>query len=710
MKKLLTKLMLLTIVFSSIFTYKVFALEKLKTTLTYEGKQFYYENYAMELFVNGEPLYNLPMEPILLNSRTYVPLRAVFESMGAIVDWKPETQQIYIAYGDELIMMQIGSKTMRVGSKTFEMEVPPLVINNRTMVPVRFAAEALNFSVVTDWTTDHRYIYINSPEYNQPTPSAPTPTPPPYQPNPSLESSVDVSTQVLTEQANPETRVTGIELPTGSSQIYTIRTSSAMSRVEKMLLYDDRLVIDICNAEIAVPQRTFELAGNPFLAGIRAAQNQVTPEKITRIVFDISSPVHFSVSMTADRKSIAVAFETEIEMNTIQSVTFTSDGTSDYITVEGTTAPATSLFTLTNPNRLVIDMPLSVMSTLKEHAVGGLFAHQLRTGQFTSDTARVVLELRQNTSTSVTTEGNRTIIKLSQPTYRNIWYDASAKCIVINKAGMNLRASDIFQLDEYNKFRYTFTLPGDFSGSLGHGEYIVNDDLINSFVIQSTNNATRIIVQENRVLAFEITENATSIFIRAMLPSEKYDYIVVIDPGHGGEKPGTSGFGIVEKDINLDISLKLIALLNADGRVKVYSTRVEDVNITLSERAKFANDVGDLFVSIHNNAIERPNISGTEMHYYAHANDAVIGISCKNVATIIQKHLVSALGFIDRKLFSSDFQVLRETEIPAVLAEIGFLTNPEENAKLATQEYRIRAAQALFDGIMEVFSVYTPAR
>ena len=126
-------------------------------------------------------------------------------------------------------------------------------------------------------------------------------------------------------------------------------------------------------------------------------------------------------------------------------------------------------------------------------------------------------------------------------------------------------------------------------------------------------------------------------------------------------------------------------LFQADGRVKVYTSRFEDVNPSLSERPKFANIVGDLFVSIHNNAVEnRPNISGMETFYYPHANDAEIGLTSKEVAEIMQKHLVQELGTIDRGAKHGNLQVLRETTIPATLVEIGFLTNSEESAKLAS--------------------------
>jgi len=716
MKKRLCGWLAALLLFTIMIPQRVSALDNLRLELKVDGQTFIHEQYAMDLFVNGKHLTDMPIEPILLNSRTYVPVREVFESMGAVVDWNNDLKQVYIGYGDALVMLQIGSRVMQVGSQAYTIEVPPIIINNKTMVPVRFAAEALNFVVTTDWTTEHRHIFINAPGTSTPSvtppPTVPTSTPAPSVPwGPTVTETVDVSSQVIQPLSYAETSITAVQTPApGAAQVYTIQASSEISRVEKMLLYDDRLVIDIYNSTIAMKERTIEIAGNPVLTGIRAAQNQISPEKITRVVFDISAPTAYSVAIAPDRRSISVAFDTEVRTNTVNAW-FTTDGASDYLILEGEgSAPATSLFTLTNSDRLVVDMPMSTIAEMPGLPVGGTYAYQMRAGQFETDTARVVLDLYTPAAYNVYTEGTRTIVQLSPTTVRNVEYNTANSFITIEKAGTDLRAADILHYDEYNQYRYTFVLPGDYTAILGHGETVINDGMINSFTIRSVNGMTQIVVKENRVLAFTVTEDEKAIYIHAMLPREKYDRIVVIDPGHGATDPGTNGFGVIEKDVNLDVALKLIAMLEADGRVKVYSTRVDDVYPTLPERAKFANEVGDLFISIHHNAVkDRPTVSGTETHYFAHSNDATIGISCKSVAEIMQKHMLT-LGFKDRKLFSSNFQVLRETTIPAVLLECGYLTNQEESGIIATPEYRVRAAAAAFEGIIEVFSIYRPMR
>jgi len=721
MKKRLGGLLTVTMLFCILFTYRAVALERVQMVLHYNGQTVLYDEYVMELFVNGEALLDLPLEPIGIDNRAYVPVREVFESLGAVVDWNGPLGQVYVGYGDTLIMLQVGSREMKVDDRVVMIEVPPLIVNDKMMVPVRFAAEALDFTVTTPWDDEQRHIYVNTPEYQAhmedepaappavtPSPSAPpTATPPPAV----LGMAVDVSGTVIERRDFAETVVTGVQVPAaGTAQVYTITAASAISRVEKILLHDNRLVIDIYNAEINMQDRTIEIADNPLLASVRAAQNQLTPEKITRVVFDLTAPVHFAVSISADRKSVLVSLDVEAQMNQITGVSFDTDGYADYVHLDGVYAPVVALFTLANEGRLVVNMPMSRVDAQRVWSVNGAIVRQVRQSQHEEHTARLVLDLRGSAGYEVSTEGGRTTIKVLPATYRNIEYDESNKRIVIDKAATGLRAADMEHLDEYLQYRYSFVLPGDYASSLGHGEYVVNDGLVNSFAIQNANGQTRIVVNESRVLAFDVTEDARYIYIQAMLPSEKYERIVIIDPGHGGGAPGTSGFGIVEKEINLDVSLRVLALLEADGRVKAYATRLTDVNPSLSERPKFANEIGDVFVSVHYNAATQPTVSGTETHYYPHKNDAEVGFTSKEMAEIMQKHLVARLGFKDRRTFSSNLQVLTSTMIPAVLVEVGFLTNAEENAKLSTQEYRDRAAQAIFDGIIEVFEMYNPAR
>ncbi len=177
--------------------------------------------------------------------------------------------------------------------------------------------------------------------------------------------------------------------------------------------------------------------------------------------------------------------------------------------------------------------------------------------------------------------------------------------------------------------------------------------------------------------------------------------VVVIDPGHGGSDPGTSSItNKHEKDFTLKLSLKVQALLLKEPNIKVVMTRDSDVYPTRSERVQLANQLNaDVFVSIHGNSVlSAPQVNGTETYYYQRS-------SSKDLANVIHKYLIKAIGLRDRGVKNGSLQVIRETTMPAVLLEIGFLSNSAEEKLLQSDDIQNKAAQAIVDGIKEYMGV-----
>lgn len=180
--------------------------------------------------------------------------------------------------------------------------------------------------------------------------------------------------------------------------------------------------------------------------------------------------------------------------------------------------------------------------------------------------------------------------------------------------------------------------------------------------------------------------------------------LICVDPGHGGDASGAIGVsGTKEKNVNLAISLLLAEDLRAAG-LRVMMTRETDVAVDLHERPAMANAAkANLFVSVHNNASgggeDAPN--GTETFYPG--TPETYCPEGKLLADAIQRKLVAALGSNDRGARTHWYSlvVLAETEMTAALAEVGFMTNAAEEAKLLTPAYQAMAAQAIADGIME---------
>ena len=177
---------------------------------------------------------------------------------------------------------------------------------------------------------------------------------------------------------------------------------------------------------------------------------------------------------------------------------------------------------------------------------------------------------------------------------------------------------------------------------------------------------------------------------------EGKEFVLMLDAGHGGNDVGTGSEEYYEKDINLDIVKQMKALLEYCG-VTVILTRAGDETESLDERCTMANESGaDWFVSIHCNYCEEDaSVAGLECYYWA---DSAPGLS-------FAERLVGAVqesGAIKiRGTKTEDFHVLRETKIPAVLVETGYISNEEEREKLMDSAYQNDLSVYLTKGIIE---------
>ena len=191
--------------------------------------------------------------------------------------------------------------------------------------------------------------------------------------------------------------------------------------------------------------------------------------------------------------------------------------------------------------------------------------------------------------------------------------------------------------------------------------------------------------------------------------------VVYLDAGHGGYDPGASYFGISEKSLTLAIQSRVKAKLEAEG-YQVVTTRTSDTYVDLTDRSRAANaSESDIFVSIHINASGSSAAQGIETYYYQpyaeypsrinatyHANPTRLSMS-DTLANAIQSSLINATGAQNQGVKRQTFAVLRETTAPAVLLELGFLSNPQEAARLNTSAYQETLANAIVAGIKSYY-------
>ncbi|GAB6155094.1 hypothetical protein JCM17380_38450 [Desulfosporosinus burensis] len=207
---------------------------------------------------------------------------------------------------------------------------------------------------------------------------------------------------------------------------------------------------------------------------------------------------------------------------------------------------------------------------------------------------------------------------------------------------------------------------------------------------------------------------AESLQLTSTVSSSLKDKVIVIDPGHGGADPGAQNSELKEKDINLDISLRLGKVLDSMGCIVILTREVDKdfflpgfvlgrmaKRVELNNRIQIATESNaDVFVSIHANSFPQRNSYGMETYY--HQNSP----SGKVLAEIIQAQLTQLQPDNKRKAKAGDYYIINQSEMPSVIVEVGFMSNPRERKLLLSDNYRDSIAHAIGTGVEHYFNAF----
>jgi len=718
---------------------------------------FFVDTYAssIRLIIDGQEVLNLPSPPIMRDDSVLVPARAVFERMGGEVGWHPGNQQVTVFFGKDTLVMTIGDSVAFLNNAPIRMVTPPILANGSTMIPLRFTSEAFGFDV--NWDIAQRIAIINSPVAEPPasptdndgqapqiidrTPDDDEQWPPqiidrtpeddddnnktddgiPWPPGdiltplPQYARARNVSRTPIIAFDHPQTEITAVLTPAiAGAGRYIVEASLPISNVTHFVLYDNRLVLDIHNASTSVTGDIATHHSAPVTGG-RIAQHSVVP-MVTRVVLHVAGAAEFTLALSSDRSSLIISFAE----NNIDQITHSVSNGADYFTIYGDSTPNIRISTERFPEFLTINIYNAEMSAVGHIINNGIFATGFSTGKNANGSVFVRIYVGNEwPAHSVTYTDNSVRIALHS-NVTGIRYDSVRRELhICRSTGFNMNISQVQHINEYLRLQYTLVVPSQAAG-LGRGELSILDGFIRSVSIQpDISGNTRIVFNTDRVLAFSIQETPTTFVIRAHLPRELNPFIVVIDPGHGGRYPGTAHHGLVEKDLVLTVSHMVVQLLNANPMVQVFMTRQDDSTVLNSHRAEFANGLdADLFISIHANAAgtrtaPNPVPHGIETWYTVGALESAGNhrINSQQVAEIMQRHKLARTGANDRGLrYGENLVVLRDTNMPSALLELGFLTNPQEAARLGTYSHQRLLAQAIYDAIIEIVMQFPTSR
>jgi len=617
-----------------------------------------------QLVINDRPVY--PDVPLLVYSgRMLVPIRIVAETLGASVNWDGARQVASVDTGERHIEMTIGSVKALVDAAEIGLDAPAVLYSGRTLVPLRFVAEALGCEVAWDATT--RTATVQSPVAGG--------------------HVTAVELELLPEYA-----------------VLHVRTDGLATYKVAALADPPRLVIDMMDVTPSLDW-TEQAIGRAAIERVRIGTggDGVT---YTRVVCDLVDAVRFDPVPAINGAGVDVRI-----FYIVSAVAWEEGG----LTIRSTGPVATSTFSLTGPDRFVIDLPgASLVAGTKgiEVGAGDIVRVRIAQNQISPDIVRVVLDLSKPATftiaqseaglrvlpAGVTDPGGGTVTPPDPekpPATQAIDYQSTALggrlalTLAADAQSEVAVAADGRQL----QLQVAGAAATDLAGAT------VADGLVEEYSIVPVagGDGFAVVLRLNAYAGHRLTVDGRTIVLE-LTRSTLVGRRIVLDPGHGGRDPGcTSYSGVYEKYVNWPIAVALKAALERAGAVVKLTKPQVDVSIDGYERAAIANSWGaELFVSIHCNAFTNPNSSGTEVYHYGNSAQSL------RLAQVMLNSLTQ-LGMPNRGVRVGNYVVCRETTMPAVLIELGFLTNPSDERILLDPAKQVRAAELMAEALQAFF-------
>lgn len=231
------------------------------------------------------------------------------------------------------------------------------------------------------------------------------------------------------------------------------------------------------------------------------------------------------------------------------------------------------------------------------------------------------------------------------------------------------------------------------------------EDQLLSLSVTEKDGYTEVELEFNSVYEIGAAEDEEFLYLSLVRPHEKYDKIIVIDPGHGGIDPGTSGGGVTEASINLAVAKYLKELLDEREDWKVYYTRLNNTLPDLSTRVEFANALhADMLISIHCNYNPVSVVNGVEV-LYSKLQGAEDAFNSVVLAELCSKYVAEETGLKERPLVerSSNLHIIKYCKMPMALIEFGYMSNRKNLALITTEEAQRGCARAIYRAIEEGF-------
>ncbi|MBP8819718.1 MAG: N-acetylmuramoyl-L-alanine amidase [Syntrophomonadaceae bacterium] len=587
--------------------------------------------------------------PIIENGRTLVPLRAIFETMGASVNWDNNTRTVTSVKNTTTVVLPIGSTRPTVNGQVWPLEVPAKINNGRTLAPLRFVGEAFGGKV--DWNSTTRTITMSSPADTSSRANTVV-----IQGNQTNLRSGPATTYDIIDSANEGDKLPILAERDGWYQVNRGGRPAWVAGWVVNLAWEE-------NEPLPPEEPVEEPKPEP----------PPKPEK--------PDPGVIWLSFSKDENGLEIRMESGAKLDA---------------KIRESSSKVTYEFK---------ECQIEGLNLIKQSLGSGEVKAKAR-----NEGDNTVLEINFPYNTQYHTaseEGGKRevfIIPNAISSVERKSLGSMGDRLVINTLTpaqcSRTKSGDVIEI----------RLEGILKGK-AQDEYKFDDStLIKNVTFNETSGPTagtiiRITTSElGKYMVGQSTDGSSTnvLLVGKDQIKTRRENLVVLDPGHGGRDTGARGKTLNEKEANLMIALRVGELLKNKG-IDVEYTRTTDIYVELEERAAIANRLNaGLFVSIHNNASTDPSKQGTETYYYAPVNNDLLFLQLderKSLATNLHQQLAAKLKRPDRGVKTANFSVLRNTTMPSALVECVFISNPDEEQMLQKDYFIQWTAEAIANGI-----------
>ncbi len=482
----------------------------------------------------------------------------------------------------------------------------------------------------------------------------------------------------------------GVEsIPSQEQVVYALKITGDVEYNSFLLEQPNRLVLDL-NGVSLYPYLQIE---DPPLAPVKGIRVSRFDQDKVRVVFDLDLLVGYKLkSIPGETRELQIALNA-----VLKDVGFRSAAKDPEIYIDTSHPVNYKTDYILNPHRLIVDL-WDLTLTGQAFTIPGNeeWVKSIRVSQFDSQTIRLVVDIKEPRNCIITSDSevrNRLLIKTIQELVTASWTNKGKGGELLLKSSGEIKAETF--LEENGLLVVNL-----------HHMMVRNPELLQS----KEDSVFRLVEQEPAIIRVEVRvpkQHQYNIILSKDRSSMKITIedaplsgkVILIDPGHGGADAGAIGrHGLREKDLNLDVSLRLKGYLEKLG-AQVLLTRDDDRYLWLYDRVAIANRVGAAtMISIHANNHDNRKITGFEIWHHPKRKESAL------LADYLAKEVISNTGLKFRGIMADkDFVLPREAEMPSVIVEMGFISNTEEEKLLNTPEFRDKMAASLCQGLLNYF-------